>query len=145
MSVSRALLLLSFVFCWGAANAALAEGRLPQERSAKTPDAKKVGLASYYGKGLHGRKTAGGEIFDKNEMVAAHPTYPLGTRVRVTNLKNGRSEIVRIVDRGPTRENTRRGVIIDLSERAAVELGFRRQGKTRVRTEVLEWGEPQGK
>ncbi len=149
MSPSRALSLsLSFVLCCGAASAALsatASGKFPQERASKTPAAKNVGLASYYGKGLHGRRTAGGEIFDKNEMVAAHPTYPLGTRVRVTNLGNGRSEVVRIIDRGPTRENTRRGVIIDLSESAAVKLGFRRQGKTRVRTEVLEWGERDGK
>jgi len=148
-SSSRALgLALSLVVCCGFAGAALSAsgpGKSAQERASKTPAKKNVGLASYYGKGLHGKKTAGGEIFDKNEMVAAHPTYPLGTRVRVTNLGNGRSEIVRIVDRGPTREHTRRGVIIDLSERAAVKLGFRRQGKTRVRTGVIEWGERNGK
>ena len=106
---------------------------------------KRVGRASYYGKGLHGKKTAGGEIFDKNEMVAAHPSYPLGTRVRVTNLKNGRSEVVRIADRGPAKAHAARGVIIDVSEAAAVRLGFRRDGTTRVRTEVVEWGKPDEK
>jgi rare lipoprotein A len=105
----------------------------------------KVGLASYYGTGLHGKKTAGGEVFDKNEMVAAHPTYPLGTRVRVTNLKNGRSQVVEIVDRGPAKKPASRGVIIDVSEAAAVKLGFRRQGTTRVRTEVLESGARENK
>jgi rare lipoprotein A len=101
----------------------------------------RTGMASYYGKGLHGRKAASGEAFDKADMVAAHPTYPLGTRVKVTNLNNGRSAEVRINDRGPTRENQKRGVIIDLSEHAATKLGFRNKGKTRVKVEVLEWGE----
>jgi rare lipoprotein A len=97
-------------------------------------------MASYYGKGLHGRKTASGEAFDKTDMVAAHPTYPLGTRVKVTNLSNGRSEEIRINDRGPAPKMQKRGVIIDLSEQAATRLGFRRKGKTWVKVEVLEWG-----
>jgi peptidoglycan lytic transglycosylase len=100
-----------------------------------------VGQASYYGKGLQGKETASGEIFDKNDMVAAHPHYPLGTRVRVTNLRNGRTQDVRIIDRGPTQWNRKKGVIIDVSEQTAVQLGFRHKGKTRVRTEVLEWGQ----
>ena len=102
----------------------------------------RTGFASYYGKGLHGKKTATGERFDKNEISAAHPTYPLGTQLRVTNLRNGRSVNVRVNDRGPARQHRAQGVIIDLSERAATELGFRGQGKTRVKTEVLEWGAP---
>jgi len=105
----------------------------------------RVGFASFYGKGLQGRKTANGEAFDKSEMVAAHPTYPFGTHVKVTNLSNGRSQQVRIVDRGPAGEHQRRGVIIDLSEEAAVKLGFRKKGKTRVKIEVLEWGDDKGK
>ena len=100
-----------------------------------------VGQASYYGKGLQGEETASGEIFDKNEMVAAHPKYPLGTRVRVTNLKNGHTQDVRIIDRGPTQRNRNKGVIIDVSEQTAKQLGFRHRGKTRVKTEVLEWGQ----
>src|SRR5687768_3452140 len=78
-----------------------------------------VGLASCYGKALHSRKTAGGQRFDKNELVAAHPSYPLGTIVRVTNLRNGKSLDVRAADRGPTKTHQQRGVIIVLSERAA--------------------------
>jgi rare lipoprotein A len=62
------------------------------------------GLASYYGKEFHGRKTASGIRFDMNAMVAAHPSYPFGTRLRVTNLSNGRSASVRIVDRGPAQQ-----------------------------------------
>lgn len=73
-----------------------------------------------------------------NAMVAAHPRYPFGTLVRVTNLANGRSVEVRIVDRGPARQPQAEGVIIDLSRRAAETLGFVQQGRTRVRLEVLE-------
>ena len=101
----------------------------------------RYGLASYYGKGLQGRKTADGETFDKNQISAAHPTYPLGTRLKVTNLRNGRTVNVRVNDRGPVKKHRAKGVIIDLSEQAARELGFKRQGKTRVKTEVIEWGE----
>src|SRR5512141_873697 len=61
----------------------------------------RYGMASYYGKGLQGKKTADGETFDKNQISAAHPTYPLGTRLKVTNLRNGRAVNVRINDRGP--------------------------------------------
>jgi rare lipoprotein A len=74
-----------------------------------------------------------------NDMVAAHPTYPFGTLVRVTNLTNGRSVRVRILDRGPARRLRAQGVIIDLSHAAAKALGFLEEGRTRVRLEVLEW------
>ena len=70
------------------------------------------GLASYYGKEFHGRTTASGTRFDMNAMVAAHPTYPFGTLLRVTNLANGRSASVRIVDRGPALQVQARGIII---------------------------------
>jgi rare lipoprotein A len=90
---------------------------------------------------LPGKETAAGETFDKNDISAAHPTYPMGTRLKVTNLRNGRAINVRINDRGPVRKHRAQGVIIDLSERAARELGFRRDGRTRVKTEVLELGE----
>jgi len=75
-----------------------------------------------------------------NAMVAAHPTYPFGTIVRVTNLRNGRSVRVRIVDRGPAAGPQGAGVIIDLSRRAAQALDFIRQGRTQVRVEVVRWG-----
>jgi peptidoglycan lytic transglycosylase len=74
-------------------------------------------------------------------MVAAHPTYPFGTVVRVTSLENGRSVRVRIVDRGPAPGPRAEGVIIDLSERAAGDLGFLRDGRARVRVEVVRWGD----
>lgn len=97
-----------------------------------------TGLASYYGPGFHGEQTASGEIFDQAEMVAAHRTLPLGTRVRVTNLENGRSVVLRVIDRGPYGRNHRKGTIIDVSKGAARRLDFIQDGLVRVRVEVLE-------
>ena len=96
------------------------------------------GLASYYGPGFHGRETASGQIFDQTAMVAAHRTLPLGTIVRVTNLKNGRAVTLRVVDRGPYGRNYRRGTIIDVSKGAAQRLQFVRDGLVRVRVEILK-------
>ena len=127
----------------GAQRASKSHHAKPDTHTAKKGT--QTGQASYYGKGLQGKETASGEAFDKNEMSAAHPHYPLGTRVRVTNLKNGRTQDVRINDRGPTAKNRNQGVIIDVSEQTAVKLGFRKKGKTRVKTEVLEWGEKKAK
>lgn len=79
-----------------------------------------IGIASYYGKKFHGRKTANGEIFDMYKLTAAHKTLPFGTRVLVTNIKNGRSVTVRINDRGPFVK----GRIIDLSYEAARRIGI---------------------
>jgi rare lipoprotein A len=98
------------------------------------------GLASYYGPGFEGKRTASGIIFDKTAMVAAHPTYPFGTVVRVTNLANNRTVEVRVVDRGPAKGPRAQGVLIDVSSGAAANLGFVRQGRTRVRLEVMRWG-----
>ena len=91
-----------------------------------------VGLASYYGREHDGRRTASGEIFDMNEMTAAHRTLPFGTRVRVTDLANGRQVTVRINDRGPFR----RGRIVDLSYAAARKLGIVGRGVAKVRVAV---------
>jgi len=99
-----------------------------------------TGLASFYGSAFYGKKTASGERFDQTDWVAAHPSYPLGTVARVTNLKNNKSIEVRIIDRGPTRVNHSKGIIIDLSKSAAQELGFIREGRARVRVDVIEWG-----
>jgi rare lipoprotein A len=96
-----------------------------------------IGLASYYGPGFHGERTASGEVFDENELVAAHPSMDFGTVLRVTNLENGRSVLVRVVDRGPFGRNRRKGVVIDLSKGAARRLRFIRDGLARVRLEVL--------
>jgi rare lipoprotein A len=99
----------------------------------------RTGLASYYGKEFHGKITASGKPFDMNAMVAAHPRYPFGTRLRVTNLANGRAVEVRVQDRGPAPPQQRQGVILDVSRGAAERLGFIRQGRTRVRLDVIEW------
>jgi rare lipoprotein A len=91
-----------------------------------------IGLASYYAGEHNGRRTASGERFDMDEMTAAHRTLPFGTRVRVTNLENGREVTVRINDRGPFR----RGRIIDLSLAAARKLGIVGRGVAKVRVAV---------
>lgn len=91
------------------------------------------GLASWYGDDFHGRQTANGEVFDLNGISAAHPTLPLPSYVRVTNLSNGRSLIVRVNDRGPYRGDR----IIDVSTRAAHLLGFYNQGTAWVRVEYV--------
>lgn len=98
------------------------------------------GLASYYGERFHGRLTASGVRFDMRQLVAAHPTYPFGTIVRVTHLGNRRSVRVRIVDRGPAAGPRAEGVVIDLSQAAARALRFLEAGRARVRIEVLKWG-----
>ena len=94
-----------------------------------------TGMATWYGGGHHGGPTASGERFNKNAMTAAHRTLPMGTRVRVTNERNGRSVIVRINDRGPF-GNKRR--IIDVSEGAARKLGMIEAGVVPVRVEVIK-------
>lgn len=99
-----------------------------------------VGLASFYGPGFNGDRTANGEVFDQRKLVAAHRTLPLGSVVRVTNLENGRNVVVRIVDRGPFGPNHRKGCIIDVSKAAARRLGFVRDGLSRVRVDVLQLG-----
>jgi rare lipoprotein A len=99
--------------------------------------AESVGTATYYARRFHGGTTASGVPFDQNAMMAAHPTYPFGTAVRVTSLENGRSVDVRIVDRGPAPGARRRGVIIDVSRAAAESLGFIAAGRSRVRLEQL--------
>jgi rare lipoprotein A len=100
------------------------------------PRAVEVGMASYYGRPHDGRRTASGEVFDMHAMTAAHPSLPFGTRVRVTNLANGRHAVVRINDRGPHRKQR----IIDLSYAAARELDMVGAGVARVRVEVLSAG-----
>ena len=98
-----------------------------------------TGLASYYGPGFHGEETASGEIFNQNEMVAAHRTLPLGSVVRVTNLENGRRVVLRVIDRGPYGKNYRKGTIIDVSKGAARRLQFIRDGLVKVKVEVLRF------
>ena len=91
------------------------------------------GYASYYGAEFAGRRTASGETFDPEGLTAAHRDLPFGTKIRVTNLDNGRSVVVRVNDRGPYVA----GRIVDLSSAAARELGMLRSGLARVHLEVL--------
>ena len=94
-----------------------------------------VGIASWYGPGFHGKSTANGEVFDQNKITAAHRTLPMPSIVKVTNLENGLVlDKVRINDRGPFARNR----IIDLSKKAAEELGFIKNGVAKVRVEILE-------
>jgi rare lipoprotein A len=96
-------------------------------------DYDRTGTASWYGSDFHGRRTANGETYDMNALTAAHTTLPMPTIVRVTNLDNGRSVVVRVNDRGPFID----GRIIDLSRAGARELGFEGQGIARVRVTVM--------
>lgn len=93
-----------------------------------------TGIASWYGPGFHGKRTANGEYFDQNELTAAHKTLQMPSLVRVTNLENGRSLILRVNDRGPYAH----GREIDVSKRAAELLGFRSKGTAKVRVQVLD-------
>jgi rare lipoprotein A len=97
------------------------------------PNYRAEGLASWYGDDFHGRMTANGEVFDLNGISAAHPTMPLPSYARVTNLRNGRSLIVRVNDRGPYHGNR----IVDVSVRAAQLLGFHTNGTAWVRVEYV--------
>jgi peptidoglycan lytic transglycosylase len=98
------------------------------------PRAYQVGTASWYGEYFDGKPTASGEDYDMYDMTAAHPTLPLGSYVRVTNLRNGKAVVVRVNDRGPVVPDR----IIDLSYGAAQALQFREKGLQRVRLDVVK-------
>ncbi|HTR82758.1 MAG TPA: septal ring lytic transglycosylase RlpA family protein [Bacteroidota bacterium] len=110
----------------------LREGSSPA-KSLKTME----GIASYYAEDFNGKKTANGEVYDMYKMTAAHRSLPFNTKVKVTNLDNKRSIIVRINDRGPFRLDR----IIDLSLAAATQLGMKDTGTAKVKLEVVEWGD----
>src|ERR1700681_1022273 len=106
---------------------------------ARKPDRSKskayqVGTASWYGEQFQGKQTASGELFDMRDFTAAHPKLPLGTFVKVTNLRNGKAVVVRINDRGPVVD----GRIIDLSYNAARALGFKERGLQTVRLDLYQ-------
>lgn len=106
------------------------------EQPVASADAETVidgGMASYYGRELEGNRTASGERFDPDELTAAHRTLPFGSKVRVTNVSNGDSVIVRINDRGPFSH----GRVIDVSHAAAREIGMHRSGTARVKLALL--------
>jgi rare lipoprotein A len=111
------------------------QSKLPQQDrgSATTqPIHKQVGEASWYGPGFHGHETANGETFNQKEMTAAHPSLPMGTKAKVTNLENGKKVEVRINDRGPYAGNR----AIDLSSAAANKLDMKKDGTTGVKIET---------
>ena len=106
---------------------------VPDAEARVQPGYSQQGIASYYHDSLHGRKTASGQIYDKNTPSAAHKTLPLGTKVRVTDKRTGKSIVVKVNDRGPFVK----GRIIDLSRSAARELGMIKKGLALVEVEVL--------
>ena len=106
-------------------------GKWYHPREDRTYD--RTGIASWYGTLFHGRRTANGEIFDMNALTAAHPTLPLPSLVRVTNLRNGRSIVVRVNDRGPYKQNR----VIDMSRYGAQLLDFKKAGTALVRVTYL--------
>ena len=97
-----------------------------------------TGLAAYYSRRLQGGRTASGERFNNGALTTAHQTLPFGTRARVTNLKNNKSVVLRVNDRGPTQPNR----VLDVSRAAAERLGFVRAGLTEVKIEVIEVPKP---
>jgi rare lipoprotein A len=110
----------------------LPSGKKPAQARSREEKPYQVGMASWYGKQFHGRATASGEDFDMFELTAAHRQLPLGTYVKVTNLRNGKWVVVRVNDRGPFVE----GRIMDLSYGAARMISFR-DGVERVRLDVI--------
>jgi len=106
---------------------------VPDAEARVKPGHSQKGIASYYHDSLHGRKTASGQTYNKNIPSAAHKTLPLGSKVKVTDTKTGKSIVVKVNDRGPFVK----GRIIDLSRSAARELGMLQKGITPVKVEVL--------
>lgn len=100
------------------------------------PGAVQRGVASWYGADFHGRRTASGSVYDMHDMTAAHRELPLGSRVEVRNLENGKSVRVEITDRGPFKK----GRIVDMSYAAAKALGMMQKGTARVELQILELG-----
>ena len=131
---------LFFLACSSLMQCNSGTGPSPATKDSLAVKETRTGLASYYGHAFEGEETASGEIFQSREMVAAHPSYPLGTVARVTNLEQGGMVQVRIIDRGPTDVNVAEGVIIDLSRGVAEKLGMLKEGRIRVKVEVLQWG-----
>jgi len=97
-----------------------------------------TGLAAYYSQRLNGRRTASGERLNNGALTTAHQTLPFGTKVKVTNVKNNKSVVLRVNDRGPTQPNR----IVDVTRAAAQRLGFIRSGMTEVKLEVVEVAKP---
>jgi len=115
-------------------------GSVPPPMTSVSTDWSEEGEASWYGPGFHGKRTASGEVYDMEDMTAAHRRLPFGTLVRVENRDNGRRAVVRINDRGPFAH----GRIIDLSRAAARQIGMLGSGTARVRIVVVQPSRMQG-
>ena len=127
-------LLAAMIFAGCASSPRYIARRAVKGRPGQFTFKQQVGMASYYGAEFHGRPTSSGEIFDMNGMTCAHRTLPLGTKVRVTNLENGKSIELKVNDRGPFVD----GRIIDLSQGAAKKLDMIQSGIVMVRIEVIK-------
>ena len=112
-----------------------AEEQQTIKQSSDDPDEQMIGYASWYGPGFHGEQTANGEKYNQDELTAAHRLLPMNTWVRVTNLENNKTVIVRINDRGPYKKNR----IIDVTRKAAEILDFKDQGTARVALNVVRY------
>jgi rare lipoprotein A len=134
----------AFLFLALLGNLALVQSQEVEEETAPEPFVEpsqprappvlaETGLASFYHVVFHGRRTASGEAFNRHALTAAHKNLPFGTLVRVINLRNERSVIVRVNDRGPLHKNR----VIDVTPRAARQVGFLAYGLTRVKLEVM--------
>jgi rare lipoprotein A len=142
------ILLISFLGCTSTPRFAEQGDRAPKPKTQQRIDQPKKrgsdkilltleGLVSYYAHDFHGKQTSNGETFNMNALTAAHRTFPFGTKVRVTNLDNNKTVIVRVNDRGPFKE----GRIMDLSMGAAKQIDLILNGTARARLEVIEWGD----
>ncbi|MGH7887367.1 MAG: septal ring lytic transglycosylase RlpA family protein [Candidatus Binatia bacterium] len=137
------MVISAFLYLALLGNLALARSQEVEEETApepfvepsqpRAPISAGTGFASFYHAVFHGRRTANGETFNRHALTAAHKTLPFGTFVRVINLRNDRSVIVRVNDRGPLHKNR----VIDVSPRAARELGFLAYGVTWVKLELM--------
>jgi rare lipoprotein A len=126
-----------FSLMWSGAGVSASVGDTPRREHKRV----QTGYATYLAPSFHGQESANGQPFDQRKLIAAHRTLPFGTRVRVTNLENGRSVEVRIIDRGPYGQNFREGTIIDVSRAAARRLRMIEDGQVRVRVRVLKLGD----
>jgi rare lipoprotein A len=125
------VVLLAFVFLFGCS---VPPSRVRVQQPAAEARLSQTGIASWYGPGFHGKATASGEVYNQNDLTAAHQTLPLGTRVMVTNLENGNTTEVMVNDRGPFAK----GRIIDLSYAAAQSINMVGPGTALVRVDVIE-------
>ena len=129
--IASQVLALAMVSLLLQTNAPLAQTSTTSKTGVGTPE---MGIAIFYSDAMQGKAVASGEKYDKDALTAAHRTLPLGTMVKVTNLKNNKSVVVKVNDRGPHGSNKR---IIDLSRRAAQELDMIQDGKAQVRVELV--------